>query len=104
MLSSPVFPAMNVRVMVITRLLKYLRKKHSLQQQIQQNFLNNLSMAFVLGRQKEFYGTLSILEVPTQQVRINLKWMLACTTVCLGKVTERSQVKAAASTRARALV
>src|SRR5690349_14454587 len=104
MLSSHVSLAMNAQVMVITRLPKYSQKKRSLRQQIQQNFLSNFNMVFVHGKQKEFYGTLSISAETTQRMRTNLKWMLVCTTVCLVKVMARSPAKAAASTRARALV
>src|SRR3954451_8242451 len=95
---------MNVQAMAITRLLKFLRKKHLLLLQILQNFLSNFNMAFVPGRQKEFYGIHLISAQPTQQVKINLKWMLVFITLCLEKVMERLQVKAAASTRAAALV
>src|SRR5439155_20631749 len=104
MLSSHAFPVMNVQVMVITRLLKYLLKKHLPQRQIQQNFRSNSNMAFVPGRQKELFGTHLISAAPTQQAKINLKWMLVFTTVYLEKVMAKLQVKVAASIRARALV
>src|SRR5436190_13036625 len=94
---------MNAQVMVITRLLKYLQKKHSLQQQILPNFLNNFNMVFIHGRPKEFYGTLLISVIPTPPVTINLKWMLALIIVYLGKVMVKLQAKAAASIRARVL-